>query len=114
MATVLVQWTHDDPSETGFRLYKVHKTAVDASLTTGALVEAAAGGTDMAEGVSSGTGLVLVTGGSGTSWSYSDTVDSPNDECYYSVRAYNSAGNSAPASSQADATTDFIHVSVTH
>jgi hypothetical protein len=112
MATVLVQWNHTG-DETNFRLYKVHKAAADSSLTSGALVETAAGGVDMVEGVDGdGTGLAIVAA---DTLQYEDNVASSSHlHSYYSLRANNDAGNSAPATLAADPTEDYLHVTVAH
>lgn len=115
MATVLLKWNHTGTGETGFRVYKVHKTDTSSAPTSASEVEAIIG-VDAAPG-GGATDVVLVPGdaaGGRTEWSYSDEVTSPNVDCYYSVRAYNDAGYSAPAASAADAAIDFIHVHVTH
>jgi len=111
MATVLVQWNHTG-DETNFRLYKVHKAGAQ-SYTSGAQVEAAAGGVDMAEGVDGdGTGLAIVAA---DTLQYEDNVASTSHlHSYYSLRANNDAGNSAPATLASDPTEDYLHVTVTH
>ena len=110
MATVLIQWNHDG-NEDNFRLYKVHRATINSALNSGLEVEAAAGGTEMTPAVVLGTGLVEP--GQDTT-SYADDVPSNIEHCYYSLRAANAAGNSAPASSSADSSIDYIYVNVTH
>lgn len=110
MATVLVQWNHTG-DEDNFRLYKVHRANLDGALTTGLLVESAAGTTGMDPGLVDGTGLVEVPK---DDTQYPDDVPAGIEHVYYSLRAANAAGNSAPASQSADATKDFLYVNVVH
>ena len=112
MATVRLTWTDNSTNETGFKLWKAYGTSASDYTTEAAITAAAELGTGSggADGVVTGD---AVTDPKANATSYDDSVtDTSLTHAFYVLRSYNSAGDSAAATTAALA--DYLHVEVTH